>query len=266
MGLDEAVTINDLSEFTGRVLAQPVFVESPRWYRGCGKSSYELIPTLYRHPTAKSVGDLMALESQIIDRFKERSMPYLPGRLTKDWEYLFLMQHYGVPTRLLDWTENPFFALFFALSSADCKNSNGEKQYSDDAAVWILNPVDWNQWALKEISFSGSILSFESDYLQAYLPKTNWEYMSDEPLAIYGVYNSPRIATQRGVFTIFGKYTCKMESKKFPETALSKLIIPKDHIASIFDELTSIGITDSSLFPDLEGLARELKRSLGYRV
>ena len=266
MGIDEAVTINNLSEFTGRVLAQPVSVKPPRWYRGCGKSSYELIPTLYRHPTSKSVGDLMDLESQIIDRFKERSMPYLPGRLTGDWEYLFLMQHYGVPTRLLDWTENPFFALFFALLSADCKNSNGEKQYSDDAAVWILNPVDWNQWALKEISFSGGILSFESDYLQAYLPKTNWEYMSDKPLAIYGVYNSPRIAAQRGVFTIFGKTTCKMESKKFPETALSKLIIPKDHIASIFDELTSIGITDSSLFPDLEGLARELKRSLGYRI
>ena len=266
MGIDEAVTINDLSEFTGRVLAQPVSVESPRWYRGCGKSSYELTPTLYRHPTSKSIGDLMAIESQIIDRFKERSMPYLPGRLTGDWEYLFLMQHYGVPTRLLDWTENPFFALFFALSSADCKNINGEMQYSDDVALWIFNPVSWNQWALKETSFSGGILSFGDDYVRAYSPKTDWREMPDEPLAIYGVYNSSRIAAQRGVFTIFGKSTCKMESKNFPETALSKLIIPKEYIASIFDELTSIGITDSSLFPDLEGLARELKRNWGYRI
>lgn len=75
----------------------------PRWYRGVGDSKeYELVPSLYRHPSEKDPNRLLEYEIDIIERFKLRSMPYRgrPLRDESNWDLLFLMQHYGVPTRL----------------------------------------------------------------------------------------------------------------------------------------------------------------------
>ena len=259
-------TIHNLSEYLNLVREVPQNGKS-WWYRGCGKSSYTLTPTLYRHPSATAIEALMKLETDIVDRFKERSLPYLSRNLHGDWEYLFLMQHYGVPTRLLDWTENPFFALLFAIISADHNWIDGNITYSDDASVWILDPVTWNRWALEHITFEGTIISVGDRNLDWYQPKpANLEVLPNEPLAIYGAHNSPRIVAQRGVFTIFGKSTDAMEDKQVPAKTLRKVILPSDSLSEILDELISMGITDASIFPDLEGLARELKRTFGYRV
>ena len=76
----------------------------------------------------------MEKESEIIDRFKERCIPHLDLQLVMDWEYLFLMQHHGVLTSLLDWSENPFFALYFAIESAPYKLTGGSPKYSESAA------------------------------------------------------------------------------------------------------------------------------------
>ena len=88
------------------------------WYRGCGDSSYKLFPTLYRHPAKKTLADLGELEKQLMTRFRQRSLPFQSRTFSTDWDLIFFMQHYGVPTRLLDWTENPFIGLYFALMSA----------------------------------------------------------------------------------------------------------------------------------------------------
>ena len=269
MAIREESFIHNLSEFMVIVQEASAFKDAPRWYRGCGKSSYQLVPTLYRHPLSKSSEEFKKLESDILARFQERSIPHLTRNLDHDshgWENLFLMQHYGVPTRLLDWTENPFFALLFALIYADHDWVDGEAIYSEDASVWILDPVNWNRSALSHINFQGGIVSGGHQNAQPYAPVSDLYIMPTEPIAIYGTYNSPRIVAQKGVFTIFGQSTEPMEEKLYAQGALVRLIVAKDNIYQVIAELNSIGITDSSIFPDLEGLGRELKRNFGFRV
>ncbi len=261
-------TINNLSDFTAFVEKTLTNPDVIAWYRGCGKEDYELIPTLYRHPTIKDVNQLLDLEKKIISRFKQRSVPYLNRQLINEWEYLFFMQHYRIPTRLLDWTEHPYIALFFALTSANFSLIKNE--YTDNAAVWVLDPISWNRKVLKHISFREGILSQEDQQLTGHSPMADISMMMEEPLALYGTHNSPRIVAQRGVFCIFGKSLNSMEYiyeiKDFPQDSLIKLIIPKEHISSLLYSIISIGYTDSVIFPDLDGLANELKRFFKYRV
>ena len=100
------------------------------WYRGCRNKTHGLKPSLYRHRTKTKIEEVIALETEITTRFVQRSLPFLQRSLTDDWDKLFLMQHYGVPTRLLDWTENPFVSIYFALVSAS-------EPKTTDASLWI---------------------------------------------------------------------------------------------------------------------------------
>ena len=93
------------------------------WFRGCGNSNYKLSPTIHRHPIIKDPKSIIELEQKIVNRFKQRSIPFLNRNLNLEnkWEVLFYMQHYGTPTRLLDWSENPYIALYFAVTSSSYK-------------------------------------------------------------------------------------------------------------------------------------------------
>ena len=94
--------------------------------------------------------------------------------------------------------------------------------------------------------------------------------MNIHPVALLGTHNSARIVAQRGVFTIFGKNTSPMEKvfedNNFPANCLTKLILPKEKIDEISKALFAIGFLDSVIFPDLPGLAKEIKRTFGFGV
>ncbi len=243
---------------------------NPVWYRGTGAASHKLVPSLYRHPKVLEAEKLMELETSLIIRFRERAVPYLEAPLSSTWEYLFLMQHFGVPTRLLDWTENPLIGLFFALSSA--RKSEDTGLYTEPASVWMLKPARWNRSAFSHFSrYDGSVLSVNHKFLS--------QYVSDDkpeppkfPAAIYGIHNSPRIVAQRGVFTIYGSDARPMEeifeANDFSGESgiLVKIEIPAEKIGAILKALLNMGYTDVVVFPDLEGLARETKRLFGFGV
>lgn len=240
------------------------------WYRGVGKASHVLLPSLYRHDTITEAEDFIDLERRLTARFRERSIPYLEARLSRDdsWESLFIMQHHGTPTRLLDWTENPFLGLFFSVTSAQI--SWGQALPDEPAAVWVLEPEDWNRAAFIDVSYGDGILAVDNELLSSYKAGGSIGMMRTPPVAMYGVHNSRRIVAQRGVFVMFGKDTSGMESVHsqdvYPDECLTKVEIPAEHVPSIRDSLIAMGITDSVLYPDLDGLAREIKREFGYWV
>jgi hypothetical protein len=248
------------------------------WYRGCGSTKYKLIPSLYRHKTIKKPHELFKLENKLVIRFKQRSLPFTP-RLYDEWETIFFMQHYRIPTRLLDWTENPFIALYFALTAATPKydesgevqlKDNGEPEYKDGAVVWILNPIEWNRFALSHQSFDGGVLAPGDEALKGYKPMGDFSVMNNLPVAVFGSHNSPRIVAQRGVFTIYGQKTSPMENiyraQSFPAYCLVKLLIQPDSIFKMLNALFRYGITESVIFPDLDGLAKEIRRYFNFEV
>jgi hypothetical protein len=245
--------------------------KTPLWFRGCGKSDYQLLPTLYRHPTRTKIDEIARLEGELITRFKQRSIPFHARALGDDWDTLFFMQHYGVPTRLLDWTESPFVGLYFAVMCAPYKVSKrGLLRFSGAAAMWILDPVAWNQHSLSHQSFDGGVLVPGDDALKGYRPTPSFSGMYNHPVALYGAHNSSRIVAQRGVFTIFGQNTSPMEKvfvkESFSRDCLIKVTLTRSVLPEIRRSVLNHGTTESVVFPDLEGLSREIRRTFGFEV
>ena len=87
-------------------------------------------------------------EATLLEKFRASAPTYLERLPATDWEWLFLMQHYGLRTRLLDWTESSLIALYFAI-----RDNSGDV----DAAVWAMNP-----WWLNRQTF-GEYALFPAD-------------------------------------------------------------------------------------------------------
>lgn len=212
------------------------------WFRGQKDSSWDLIPGEFRFPFVNP--------DEIRSEFMLRAKALLKKDPTSDWEWYFLMQHFGLPTRLLDWTEGSLIGLHFALS-----NDTGEK----DAVVWVLDPWELNQWSVNESDLVITGSEFKNNPISKnYLgPVYSVLKLPDKPIAIVPPFNSQRITVQRGKFTIHGSNTTGLD-KQF-QTKLVKIVIPKDNAIEIRRELRCVGISEFTLFPDLDGLCRDIR-------
>ena len=92
------------------------------WFRGEASLSFKLLPTVCRPPCS------LDKEQALIKRFRQNASPFLNSIPRTEWEWLFLMQHYGVQTRLLDWSEHPFVALYIAV--------NDKTRWKEDVRFW----------------------------------------------------------------------------------------------------------------------------------
>lgn len=227
------------------------------WYRGVSKSNYPLVPGIYRDDTWDY--DEVSANDLLYD-FSRQAQAYLSpshNKLTK-WEWLHLMQHHGLPTRLLDWTEGALLGLFFALRNLPEILT---------PSVWVLDPF----WLNEEST--GSDVIFDTHELgQDGADQTAKPYIDDHldlplyPIATRVPYFNPRISAQRSCFSVHGKKKNGMELvfRKSASPRLAQLRIRNQSAESIREEIVRAGITESTLFPDLEGLARELKDRYGF--
>lgn len=233
------------------------------WFRGTRKASYDLVPSLYRHPSVTEANELIELEWALLSDFRHRAPPFSDRLPTEHLELLFLMQHFGVPTRLLDWTESPFVALFFALENA---REAGAPDH--DAAVWILDPVALNSLAADQREGSNQIYGAYAPELEAYKPRSEGKNLKERlPSAMFGIHNSPRIVAQRGAFVLFGKDTNPMNRHpklNGPEGLVRRINVAAANKTAMFSELVGMGIADSVIYPDLDGLGREIRNYRGF--
>ncbi|QNP39726.1 FRG domain-containing protein [Lysobacter solisilvae (ex Woo and Kim 2020)] len=220
----------ELSSTVGAVGSDPVF------YRGQRDASWPLKPGLARQNVNRSD----VLEQIAYFDFVTRAGGLLKS--ASSWETLLTMQHHGIPTRLLDWSNTLGVALYFAL-----------KDSTADAAVWVLNPFEFNEacWNSATVPMPFELGGEYSDY---FISDTKaFEY---DVVAISPARHNPRIDRQQGGFTLHGVLDRPLD--ELHPKLVRKFVIPKSLHEDAWRFLRMSGISEFSLFPDLDGLAREI--------
>jgi hypothetical protein len=217
------------------------------WFRGQSDPRWPLTPTFYRLVFGVS-------EWELRRQFTKRGVQLAGLREPRDpWEWYFLMQHFGAPTRLLDWTDSALVALFFAINSY----VPGRDAVEHDATVWVLDPNWLNQLSIGE----RGVLSPDDARLHPYLPEQDTAIRKSLPVAIDPPHISPRVAVQRSRFTVHGRSRDAFaQLGKRRGARLVHVRIPASSIRSMRSDLATCGVTDSTIFPDLEHLGREISR------
>jgi hypothetical protein len=173
------------------------------WFRG-QPASEPLWPKLYRSECGDSRRrqKLRDVEDELREEFIVRAPPLSEGVSlpNDDWGWYFLMQHFGAPTRLLDWTDVALVALYFAI-----KDSQG----MTDRAVWALDPYELNYTVTGDESIippnAAGVGANDMKRVKRWLPERFKNVrLPRQPIAVYPTHLARRIGTQRSGFTIHG--------------------------------------------------------------
>ena len=279
------MVLGDKSEF-GRLFVTAAL--SPIWFRGHSDARWQLEPGIFRRdPDGHYLFDEynMLGEMRLMRPLEAESYP-----TTFDW--LVMCQHYGLPTRLLDWSESILVALFFALQND-----------SVDGALFALKPNLLNRYAtfsrhsnLCLPNYPDAVLRADQSvtasldevidrvnarfgniaYFAKFMEKSGGEKRLREvahlPVAVYPPRNNARIIQQGGMFTLHGgpvpsrshaadhgeAATLESIKDKGP-SILTRFVIPADSKRRLRTDLTRLGIHYGALFPEFESQARHLR-------
>ena len=220
------------------------------WFRGQAKSEWKLVPGYYRLNCPPP-------ESTLVKKFKQSAAMLTNASPKESFDWLFLMQHYGVPTRLLDWTENPLVALYFAVE--ECEH------YPDtDAALWGIRPSELNKNAgISDSEEEYFIPSFEDEELTNYSVEILRQNSRNKlkPLATIATRNNERIQAQHGVFTIHHHDQIAIEDVG-DSSHVSKYIIPSHKKQNLLKQLSLLGFNRFQIFPELSSIGHVIKSTL----
>ncbi len=155
--------------------------------------------------------------------------------------WLTLMRHYGLPTRLLDWTQSALVAAFFAVSHEDKPGP---------AHIWALAPACLNEGGIVDMHFRQA--------KEVIAPVFHEGMECAKVVASYATEVDLRMLLQQAVFTIHGVATA-LEDLPNAERCLVRFVVPEDSRSALSKELRLLGIRVSSIYPDLTHLGLDLE-------
>jgi len=237
------------------------------WFRGQADAADPPLPSVLRQEYD---------QVQMTLTFRNRASAYhdCPAQ-DQIAEWLFLMQHYGLPTRLLDWTESPLIACLFAVEEvlrhqkAGPRSSTGAPEEPGDMGIWVIHPIELNRlsgidrFELVTRAQCRTLENFKFAFGTAGEPRVGFE-PTELPLAVQARHLDMRMAGQQSCFTVHGS-----ERKDFEvllaETSLvgegyfRKYLLARRLARDLLLELDELGISYATLYPDLHGLSTQLK-------
>jgi type I restriction enzyme M protein len=188
-------------------------------YRGVTSSQYELVPKVGRRHRGEKLLEPKD-ERIILSHFEQRAIAHLRIVPNNKWGWLFIAQHHGLPTRLLDWSRNPLVAAYFAVV----------EQHDGDSAIYAYRSG-------RHLQIKTHPDPFEVDHVARVVPN----------------HITVRITVQSGLFTIHPE-----PARAFADPEISKFVIPAQQRKAIKKTLDKLGINTASMFPDLDGIARHI--------
>jgi hypothetical protein len=195
---------------------------TPEWimyFRG-QVHDWSLKPSLARESITEQEREK---ESECFERLAE----ILPT--VNDWERATIAQHYGVPTRLLDWSENPLVGLYFALDD----NNDDE-----DGVIWVFEDKTILVPEVASIRDGSGLRK-----LKYPRPYRAWRDLQ---------FKIPRTQVQRGSLTSQPDLSKEFDKQNFDQNtqSLKKFIVPKESKTQLRKQLEILGVTEDRLFPD----------------
>lgn len=280
---------NDIVSFNQLFLSNYIF-------RGQGDVEWPIESTLLRlvrrcHSEDNDPFTPYIYENEMIEDFKYRFPLYNSSKIIDDnnnVEWLALMQHYGAPTRLIDFTSSIFVALHFALDGS----------YDKDSVIWAVKRFDAEKEHVKAYCTKNNCCTVTPDVLNSYFHEKANKFISckrskdeiDEIIPIYPYIANQRITIQQGLFLMSSNLTKSFEDvfnsvmgidnntlnteivnllnasyNKFAKSGIKnlvkfKIVIPRKFKWELTRLLLQMNISSETLFPGLEGMAKSLAR------
>ena len=212
-----------------------------------------------------------------IDAFVEYSFRSGTGGSRTSWQTLAEMQHHGVPTRLLDWTEVLSVALYFSLgryrkeleagwtSASRINGSSVSDRYRRNffipdilkvPSIWILNPFLLSDGSTRRKRIWDLTMDPAFDYYNCFFVRQEWHFR--KPIPMVSPWVSQRIAAQQGLFTVFG-YRQEPLEEQSPKVIREVKIDPPAAVYAVRHLIEFCGITHYSLFRDLDSLGSRMR-------
>jgi hypothetical protein len=229
-----------------------------KWiFRGESDANWELKSSLHRafeeaqeiHTNGKGKTkklDKISHEQVMIDRFKCNAHLYLNNLPTKDdtLSWLSLMQHYGAPTRLLDFKFSPYVALFFALETG-----------KSEAAIYLINHD-----SIKNDDDTLSGIDRLESYSNILTPQKAQEH--SYLLAFEPTFSNQRLLAQQGLFVASNTLAESHGEilKKHNSNQVQKIIVPKELRFEGLRKLNKMNINSANIYPGLDGFCKSMYR------
>jgi type I restriction enzyme M protein len=249
--------VQSIEDFVARISRIKAKHSPVTWYRGHSDANYRLVPTIGRSFSynGKKLTFSTDQEHLLLHRFRRRIYPHT-GRILNAWEALLLARHHALPTRILDWSRSPFVALFFAAS----------QRQNDDGDIWAMVRFDDGEHDLDVLHLSTEVPAKDPLTILDPPPDLDPGAVSDAVKILHPFYNSARIVSQDGVFTLHSDPLRPLDEfanqpfddKRLDFEHLIRIPIPATAKRKLIIQLDTFAINRRTIFPDLDGIAQHL--------